>query len=55
MSARKDYREFACECLRLAERAKDGAERKILLEMADAWTIVALEPPPGPLFYSPTV
>ncbi len=42
MSTREDYRQFACECLRLADNAKDGAARQILLKMADAWTVIAL-------------
>jgi len=45
MSAREDYRQFAGECLRLAEKTIDGAERQVLLEMADAWTVIALEAP----------
>jgi hypothetical protein len=45
MGAREDYRQFACECLRLADKAKEGGERQILLEMADAWTLIALKAP----------
>jgi hypothetical protein len=45
MSIRDDYRQFARECLRLADKAEDGTERQILLHMADAWTVIALEAP----------
>jgi len=45
MSIREDYQQFACECLRLADKAEDDAERQIILEMADAWTLMALEAP----------
>jgi hypothetical protein len=45
MSIREDYRQFACDCLRLADKAEDRAEREILLEMADAWTVIALQAP----------
>jgi hypothetical protein len=37
------YREFAEECNRLAERAKTESQRKILEEMAEAWRMVAAE------------
>lgn len=43
---RKDpYRQYAFDCLRLADKVKDRAEREILLEMADAWTVIALQAP----------
>ena len=42
---REDYRQYAFDCLRLADKVKDRAEREILLEMADAWTVIALQPP----------
>jgi hypothetical protein len=45
---RKDYRQYAFDCLRLADKVKDRAEREILLEMADAWTVIA---PPGSFAY----
>ena len=45
MSIREDYRQYACDCLRLADKVKDRAEREILLEMADAWTVIALQAP----------
>jgi hypothetical protein len=35
------YREFAEECDRLAERAKTDDHRKMLEEMAEAWRTVA--------------
>jgi hypothetical protein len=37
------YRAFAEDCVRLAERAKSERERKILLEMAATWRILAAE------------
>jgi hypothetical protein len=43
MSTREDYRQYARDCLRLADKVKDRAEREILLEMADAWTAIALQ------------
>lgn len=43
MSTREHYRQFARECLRLAAEAKDDTRRKIFLEMADAWTVIAFE------------
>jgi hypothetical protein len=42
---REDYRQYAFDCLRLADKVKDRAEREILLEMADAWTAIALQAP----------
>jgi hypothetical protein len=33
------------EYLRFAAEAEDDRERQILLEMADAWTVVAFEDP----------
>jgi hypothetical protein len=43
MSNKQDYQQFAHECLRFADEAKDDKRRQLLLEMADAWTIVAFE------------
>jgi hypothetical protein len=40
---KKQYREFAEECDRLAREAKTDAHRKILEEMARAWRMVAAE------------
>jgi hypothetical protein len=45
MSTRDEYRQFARECLRLAAEATDARARQIFLEMADAWTVVAFQPP----------
>jgi hypothetical protein len=45
MSTREDFRQFAQECLRLAEKETDAAQRQTLLEMADAWTLIALKAP----------
>ncbi len=47
MSIRDEYRQFAEECLRFAAEAKDHGRRKIFLEMADAWTVVALVDAPA--------
>ncbi len=55
MSTREDYRQFARDCLRLAEKEKDDVERRTLLEMADAWTLIALEAAWVPRFASPTL
>jgi hypothetical protein len=45
MPSRQKYQQFACECLRFADEADDHYQRQILLEMADAWTVIALEAP----------
>jgi hypothetical protein len=45
MFTREDHRHFAVEFLRFAAEAKDDRERQIFLELADAWTVVALEDP----------
>ena len=44
MTSSTQYREFAEECLRLAEQAKDEHQRKILKEMAEAWIKLAEAP-----------
>jgi hypothetical protein len=43
METSAQYREFAEECNRLAEKAKAVSHRKILEEMAEAWRMVAAE------------
>lgn len=35
------YREYAAECLRLAQQTADTGQRARLLEMADAWQRLA--------------
>ena len=45
MPSRRKYQQFACECHRFADEASDRHQREILLEMADAWTVIALEAP----------
>jgi hypothetical protein len=42
---REDYRQYAFDCVRLADKIKDRTEREILLEMADAWTAIAVRAP----------
>ena len=42
MTPAVDYRHYAQECIRGAARAKTEKERKTFLEMAHAWTRVAL-------------
>jgi hypothetical protein len=37
-----EYREYAQECVRWAAEAKDQEDRETLLEMAKAWTRVAI-------------
>ncbi len=36
----KKFRDYAAECRRLAERASDK-DRKVLIEIADAWMVCA--------------
>jgi len=43
VSSSSQYREFAEECLRLAARAKDEHQRKVLKEMAEVWKKLAEE------------
>jgi hypothetical protein len=35
------YREFAAECLRIAQHASDDAQKARLIEMAEAWQRLA--------------
>jgi hypothetical protein len=42
MTSAYEYREYAQECVRSAAQAKTEKERKAFLEMASAWTRVAL-------------
>ena len=43
MTSSTQYREFAEECLRLAKQTKDEHHRKVLKEMAEAWSSLAKE------------
>ena len=43
METPDQYREYAAECYRLASVAKTDGHRKMLREMARAWTKVAEE------------
>lgn len=43
MTPSTQYREFAEECLRLAEQAEHEHHRTILKEMAEAWSQLAEE------------
>jgi hypothetical protein len=42
MASQSRYVQYAHHCLRFAEDAKSKGDRQIFLEMADAWTHVAL-------------
>jgi hypothetical protein len=42
MPSENEYREYAQECVQWAATAKTEKERQIFLEMANAWTRVAL-------------
>ena len=35
------YKEYAAECLRIAQQTADGAQKVRLLEMAEAWRKLA--------------
>ena len=35
------YKEYAAECLRIAQQTNDGHQKVRLLEMADAWKRLA--------------
>jgi len=41
MSGPDDYRDFAAECIEMANRAKSSHEREALLVMARQWLAVA--------------
>jgi hypothetical protein len=38
----KTYRQYAAECVRIAEKM-DAKDRRVLLEIAEAWTMRATE------------
>jgi hypothetical protein len=38
----KTYRQYAAECVRIAEKM-DAKDRRVLLEIAEAWTMRAQE------------
>jgi hypothetical protein len=38
---REGYKEYAAECLRLAQQTTDAAQKARLLEMAEAWQRLA--------------
>jgi hypothetical protein len=42
MTTKAEYQLYARDCLQWAARAKTEKERQAFLEMADAWTRVAL-------------
>ena len=37
MASADDYRRYAAECVALAQRMSDPAEKAVLLQMAQAW------------------
>ncbi len=41
MLTHKEYRELAEACVRWAQKAKGGDERRAFIELAAAWTILA--------------
>jgi len=41
MTTTTDYRNFACDCLRWTEQAKDASERDTLIGIARLWLNVA--------------
>lgn len=43
MARAEDYRRYAAECLALAQRAQDPADRLRLLEMARAFNALAVK------------
>ena len=43
METARDYRKFAEECRRLAELAEDEERGRVLREMAEAWSRLAVE------------
>lgn len=38
---RERYKQYAAECLRLAQQTADGAQKARLIEMAEAWQRLA--------------
>ena len=42
MSESEKYKQFAADCIRIAEKL-EGEDRERLLKIADAWTVRALE------------
>lgn len=45
MTTKAEYQHYARECLQWAAKAKGEAEQRAFLEMADAWTHIALVHP----------
>ncbi len=43
METAQNYRKFAKECHRLANKAEDGEHKRILEQMADVWLRLAAE------------
>ena len=41
MTTVAEYRKFAEECLRWAEKAKTTEEKKVFLDMAQTWVVAA--------------
>jgi hypothetical protein len=41
MAKAEDYRRYAAECLRLAQRFRNQAEKTMLLQMAETWRRLA--------------
>ena len=41
MDSAEDYRDYAAECLRLAQHAADAADKARLIQMAQAWQELA--------------
>ena len=37
MASADDYRRYGAECIALAQRMSDAAEKAVLLQMAQAW------------------
>jgi hypothetical protein len=56
MSEASEFRQYADEALRWAEKSKTETERRSLLELARTWAQAATaseQPPPGVNYYSP--
>jgi hypothetical protein len=57
MTEASEFRRYADEALRLAEKSKTETERRSLLELARTWTQAAAASEPRPVgvnYYSPT-